>query len=750
MARRQFGGAPTDYVVNVATGAPLPSAVATVWTAATGGSQITDLQTWAGATITSVTPDADSHYRFLGPNDNTALVWLDTGGAYRYVAFANDTTSRVSTLEGTSARIPTAPLSADVGDYWKATGIGAFSWQPGSPRPGDAIVATTSAATGPTTAAAASLGTWSPDFTCTGTNDDVQIQAAIDYVANTSGTARTGGTVWIAPGFYRPSAPILLRTGVVLRGFGWSTNIRASGTFAGSAVIALADVNVHATGIQDLLVDGAFTTGVSGIQYNNSGGAFSTWPQTNPDPIHYMHNVLVTSVKGHGVTASTLWNGATGTGGSGNVRGFRMTNCVIATCGLDGLFWWASDSFFFGNVIHNTTGAGFHIHGANNHFVANKAYYTGTQAWWIETGEGNKFATCEAQDAGSNSWEVWSDHNTFSSITADSSGGLRYNISNGVGSTNGNTNSVPAYNVPTSTISGEGDGFVLTSSAKGNTVTGLMAFSRGGTGAGQGQRPYSLPRYAVRVDAGCVDNRIEGIADTQRTYVSYIWTNTNVGDPTAGAFSSTVIPPVILDAGTNTTGYLTDPYTANANVDWLSLGPQNPTSSPWIAGNSYTTPGGGVSTIAQVQNLLSMAAIYIPRAVTVTSLAAEVQTLLAGSTFQLGLWALNPATGLPGNQLITSNSMSGAATGVIVSTAVSVALLPGWYFIGHKATSATVATMRGISGVAPGCPAPASGNTGLCALQLTGAGAFPLNSPAVVATGGGTGGGTAVRVYVGV
>ena len=274
-----------------------------------------------------------------------------------------------------------------------------------------------------------------------------------------------------------------------------------------------------------------------------------------------------------------------------------------------------------------------------------------------------------------------------------------------------------------------------------------MAFSRGGTGAGNGQRPWSLPRYAVRVDAGCIDNRVEGIADTQRTYVTYVWTmQAAQADPTLGVVSATVIPPVIVDLGTNTTGYLADPYTTNANVDWLSLGPQNPYAPPWVTGSSYTNPGGGVSTVAQIQGLLTVSAIYIPRAVTVTSLATEVQTLLAASTFVLGLWTLNPATGLPGTQLISSNSMSGAAVGTIASTAVSVALLPGWYFVGHKATSATVATMRGIAGVAPGCPAPSSGSTGLCSLSLSGAGAFPLNSPAVVSTGGAT----AVRVYVGV
>lgn len=81
MARHLFGLAPADLAME-AVGDELrlrPGAVGTVWTARTGGSQLTDLLDRDAVTpITVVTADADAIVGFYGP-DPVALVWVDFG-----------------------------------------------------------------------------------------------------------------------------------------------------------------------------------------------------------------------------------------------------------------------------------------------------------------------------------------------------------------------------------------------------------------------------------------------------------------------------------------------------------------------------------------------------------------------------------------------------------------------------------------------------------------------------------------------
>lgn len=83
MARAQFGGTLNDLVQSAAHGPTLMGA--TVWTAKTGGSQITDLQDADGDAMTTIGVEAlkSGYLQFQGPDDNTTTVWLETGSGPR-------------------------------------------------------------------------------------------------------------------------------------------------------------------------------------------------------------------------------------------------------------------------------------------------------------------------------------------------------------------------------------------------------------------------------------------------------------------------------------------------------------------------------------------------------------------------------------------------------------------------------------------------------------------------------------------
>lgn len=91
MARYLYAATPADYVVDTSTGLPVPSAVVTVWTARTGGSQVTDLQDLSLGTITQVTADSYGFIAFYGPDGTTDNLWISSGtGPRLLVRVVND------------------------------------------------------------------------------------------------------------------------------------------------------------------------------------------------------------------------------------------------------------------------------------------------------------------------------------------------------------------------------------------------------------------------------------------------------------------------------------------------------------------------------------------------------------------------------------------------------------------------------------------------------------------------------------
>jgi hypothetical protein len=81
---RYLYGAGGDGEVVRPSGIPYANAAAGVYNSRSGGSPITDLQTLAGAAISSVTSDAYGQVAFYGPDNYIGVLWLDFGGGTRW------------------------------------------------------------------------------------------------------------------------------------------------------------------------------------------------------------------------------------------------------------------------------------------------------------------------------------------------------------------------------------------------------------------------------------------------------------------------------------------------------------------------------------------------------------------------------------------------------------------------------------------------------------------------------------------
>jgi len=114
------------------------------------------------------------------------------------------------------------------------------------------------------------------DYKCDGTNDEVEIQAAIDKAAV------SGGTVYLAAGTYTLSASVMLKSGVWLKGATATmspkgiadlTGTVSGGTIiTGSGITAFTGNNIYGGGIEDICISGI--NGMSLGKQNQFGPQF--------------------------------------------------------------------------------------------------------------------------------------------------------------------------------------------------------------------------------------------------------------------------------------------------------------------------------------------------------------------------------------------------------------------------------------------------------------------------------------------
>ena len=82
MARNMYGATSADFTLT-AGGRVVPGAVLTVWTARTGGTQVTDLLDADSVACTTVTSGADGSVAYYGPDDDRSTHWADSGQGAR-------------------------------------------------------------------------------------------------------------------------------------------------------------------------------------------------------------------------------------------------------------------------------------------------------------------------------------------------------------------------------------------------------------------------------------------------------------------------------------------------------------------------------------------------------------------------------------------------------------------------------------------------------------------------------------------
>ena len=273
-------------------------------------------------------------------------------------------------------------------------------------------------------------GTWNGDYTCDGTSDNVEIQAAVDACA-----AVGGGRVLLTGGTFKTLASVKMKNGVEIWGMGWSTVVQPqSNSFSDGALFENADTTQHAWGLYNMMLQSGGFTGtlgyIHGIFLNNAptSNSFAASPPTDPDTAQIMEGLLIYNMKGHGILSSTSHAHAEGSTSSSNVRGAYLRKMFILFATKSGLIWHGSDCFFDSVVCggHNTNSvdSGIVLAGSNHRMVNCKSYYAGKTGLSI-TGNRNQIAAFEAQDCGWHGISVEGTRNILSGVTADSSGRLK-------------------------------------------------------------------------------------------------------------------------------------------------------------------------------------------------------------------------------------------------------------------------------------------------------------------------------------
>lgn len=82
MARNMYGATSADFTLT-SGGRVVPGAVLTLWTARTGGTQVTDLLDRDSVACTTVTSAADGSVVYYGPNNDKTVHWADSGQGAR-------------------------------------------------------------------------------------------------------------------------------------------------------------------------------------------------------------------------------------------------------------------------------------------------------------------------------------------------------------------------------------------------------------------------------------------------------------------------------------------------------------------------------------------------------------------------------------------------------------------------------------------------------------------------------------------
>lgn len=312
MPRHRFGGSPADFAMEKVGNQLLlrPGSTGTVWDAATGGTQLTDLTDTTGSPVTTVTADIDGAVTFYGPNDVTGC-YVDFSYGRRYALTATDLGTVVTSFIA-SGGTP--------GGWAQLDGSGHVP--PGQlPKQLDWYIVTD-----PTYGAVGD-----------GTHDDTAaIQAAIN-------ACPPGGVVYFPHGVYKTTATLDLGNGVTLlgahanlmvgpgmTGVEYPCYIQPAAPFTGSSVIKIvgdATVTGHPdiSGEQrlvNLMVDGSQLTGSS------IDGLYAVGNVQNV----VLDNVCIRQMPNNGIITASRTDGK-------SPFSWRMHHVMVDQCHSNGIFF---------------------------------------------------------------------------------------------------------------------------------------------------------------------------------------------------------------------------------------------------------------------------------------------------------------------------------------------------------------------------------------------------------------------------
>lgn len=249
-------------------------------------------------------------------------------------------------------------------------------------------------------------------YQCDGTNDEVQINAAI--TAAYSQAAHPGGNpvgaqgkpyVLLLPGLYKIKAPISLKDGVRVVGASMAgTEVRADTGFSGAGMIVLNTTATELWEVRDLTLNGDNVgSTVDGIHLDSTG--YSSGDVQFADQAGRFTNMLIEYVSQDGVSLTVT-------------RAVHFQNVRIIDAGRDGVKMNGPDGFMNAVDVGGSGRYGFNWNGTNWRVVNCKAWFSADNGWEI-TGSRNSFVGCEAQDNAKHGFHIGTGDNNLVGCLAD-------------------------------------------------------------------------------------------------------------------------------------------------------------------------------------------------------------------------------------------------------------------------------------------------------------------------------------------
>jgi len=208
VARNMYGATSADFTLT-SGGRVVPGAELTIWTARTGGTQITDLLDVDSVATTTVTSDADGSIVYYGPNNDKTVHWADSGVGNRIAVRPTDITGDPPVLSigtvgtGTAAATITGTDEEPVLNLTLpsagANGVNTAAIQDSavtSAKIADGTIATADIADGAVTYAKLSI----PVFVGSGSSSPEGVQTASPqqrYLQTSGAATATGAMEWV-------------------------------------------------------------------------------------------------------------------------------------------------------------------------------------------------------------------------------------------------------------------------------------------------------------------------------------------------------------------------------------------------------------------------------------------------------------------------------------------------------------------------------------------------------------------------